>query len=101
MAWTRTEALALGPVASTRYKENGPASYSTGGFAADFVTLFAEINSVKSVQVSNNGGYSAFWDSAAKKVKVMEANPSTGAPAEVAAAANLSTVEFVASVEYR
>ena len=74
----------------------GPASYATGGFAADIATDLGitEANIIGDVIVSNDGGYVARWDGSADKVYVY----ASGAVTELAAAVNLSAVTFYLTV---
>ena len=82
----------------TRGSLAGPASYATGGFAADIATDLgiAEASIVGDVGVSSDGGYIAKWDSSTDKVYVY----AVGAVTELAAAVNLSAVTFYLTVHH-
>tara|TARA_Y100000593_G_scaffold88289_1_gene170290 strand:- start:510 stop:830 length:321 start_codon:yes stop_codon:yes gene_type:complete len=77
----------------------GPASYATGGFAADIETDLGitEANILGDVIVSNDGGYIAKWDASTNKVYVY----AVGAVTELAAAVNLSAVTFYLTVLHK
>lgn len=72
----------------------GPASYSTGGFAADVATDFG-ISAPTYVKVFADNGMTAVWDSTAKKVKAFK---SVGTEAD--AATNLSAVNYFLIILY-
>lgn len=67
----------------------GPASYATGGLAADIVTDLG-LSSVDSVIVQSDGAYIAVWDSANSKIKFCKVNTSTGLVEEATAATDVS-----------
>ena len=74
----------------------GPASYASGGFAADIETDLGitEANIVGPVTVSNDSGYRAIWSSVNDKVYVFAVDST----AQLAATTDLSGVTFYLTV---
>jgi hypothetical protein len=66
----------------------GPNPYATGGFAADIVADLG-ISAVDGAVVHASAGYTAAWDSAAKKIIAYST-----AATEVGAGVDLSAVRF-------
>lgn len=71
----------------------GPASYATGGLAADIETDLSLGGAPDSVIVQASNGLPCRWDGSAKKIVVYGAVASNAA-AELAATTNISTVTF-------
>ena len=76
----------------------GPASYATGGFAADIATDFGlttepDVVHVSVKQTNSTRAYDGVWDFTNKKIVVYTAGTTT----EVSAAVDLSAVTFLIS----
>ena len=82
-------AIALGAI-------TGPTSYAAGGFAVDVLSDFNVPNDYSNVAilVFAEGGYMADYDPTNKKIKVYATNTTTGLPAEVPNATDLSQITF-------
>ena len=80
----------------------GPASYATGGLAADVATDFSiTAANIVSVNVTNDKGYGCSWDSSTAKILAFyDSSATTGSPQEVAATTDISTVTFTAEISF-